>query len=141
MTLTDHKPIGTIGLIGAACAALFVIVFISWGIKDIRAGEGAGPTFFLAWLVLIALVMVFGPRLLKRKPKPPPTKPGTMSGGFDTRKPLAMLPLLLQDTLPDGPTPMLDDHTALYVLIGLLAIAAIVVITIAVRRSNAAGDS
>jgi hypothetical protein len=140
-----HAPIGTIGLLTGAFFALVAIVFIAWGIKDIRAGEGTGPLFFLGWVIFIALLMVYGFRR-KKAADVADVEARTATGmaaGYDKRetprggtdvRPIAFL--WLQDTALG--TPMLEDGDASKLLIFLVILAIIGAIWYFVARSKKA---
>lgn len=102
-----HKPVGVYNLLVVAFLAIFAIVLIGFGIRDIRNGEGAGFWFFVGWLALIAAV-VFGGSIRKKDavtPKPP-------SDPIDKRPPSSYLLLPFAFQQPDGPTPMLEGDLA-----------------------------
>jgi hypothetical protein len=59
-----RKPIGTYNLLVMAFLALFGILLIGFGWRDIRDGEAAGFWFFVGWLAFIGAIVMYA---FKRK--------------------------------------------------------------------------
>lgn len=72
---------------------LFLVLFVGFAARDIRAGDASSPTWFLGFLVVIALV--FKPwRTASDEQSKPPRKPGAF----------LMAPLFMQQITASSPT-------------------------------------